>query len=109
MSEPVVLTESRGRVGLITFNRPAQMNALNSAVMDALGAALLAFDADDGIGAIVITGNAKAFAAGADITEMAEFSYSDVYNTQFITSNWETIRRGRKPVLAAVAGGALGG
>ncbi|WP_234730032.1 enoyl-CoA hydratase [Acidocella facilis] len=109
MSEPVILTENRGRVGLITFNRPAQMNALNSAVMDALGAALLAFDADEGIGAIVITGNTKAFAAGADIAEMAEFSYSDVYNTQFITRNWEIIRRVRKPVLAAVAGVALGG
>jgi len=109
MAEMPVLTETRGRVGLITLNRPAQMNALNDALMDALGIALLAFDADEGIGTIVITGNAKAFAAGADIAEMAAYSYSDVYRDEFITRNWETIRRVRKPVLAAVAGVALGG
>ncbi|MDR3505877.1 MAG: enoyl-CoA hydratase [Acidocella sp.] len=107
MSEVLVRTE--GRVGVITLNRPAQMNALNSALMDALGAALLKFDADQEIGAIVITGNEKAFAAGADIAEMADFSYSDVYANSFITRNWETIRQVRKPVLAAVAGVALGG
>ncbi|MBB5372267.1 enoyl-CoA hydratase [Acidocella aromatica] len=107
MSEVLVRTE--GRVGVITLNRPAQMNALNSALMDALGAALLKFDADPEIGAIVITGNEKAFAAGADIAEMADFSYSDVYANSFITRNWETIRQIRKPVLAAVAGVALGG
>jgi enoyl-CoA hydratase len=109
MAEMPVLTETRGRVGLITLNRPAQMNALNDALMDALGTALLAFDADEGIGAIVITGNTKAFAAGADIAEMAVYSYSNVYRDEFITRNWETIRRVRKPVLAAVAGMALGG
>jgi cyclohex-1-ene-1-carboxyl-CoA hydratase len=77
--------------------------------MDALGAALLAFDGDDGIGAIVITGGAKAFAAGADIAAMADWTYMDVYRTDFITRNWETIRRVRKPVIAAVAGFAMGG
>ena len=94
---------------MITLNRPKQMNALNDALMDALGAALLAFDADEGIGAIVITGNAKAFAAGADIAAMADWSYMDVYRSEFITRNWETIRRVRKPVIAAVAGFAMGG
>jgi enoyl-CoA hydratase len=77
--------------------------------MDELGAALLAFDADDGIGCIVITGSEKAFAAGADIAAMAKYSYMDVHRNEFITRNWETIRRVRKPVIAAVAGFALGG
>jgi cyclohex-1-ene-1-carboxyl-CoA hydratase len=104
-----ILTESRGRVGLITLNRPKQLNALNDALMDALGHALLAFDADEAIGAIVITGGAKAFAAGADIAVMADWSYMDVYRSDFITRNWETIRRVRKPVIAAVAGFAMGG
>ena len=109
MSDQPILTESLGRVGLITLNRPRQMNALNDALMDALGAALLAFDADDGIGAIVVAGNAKAFAAGADISVMADWTAAQVAHEQFITRNWETIRRVRKPVLAAVAGLALGG
>ena len=104
-----ILTETRGRVGLITLNRPQQLNALNDALMDALGQALLVFDADETIGAIVITGSAKAFAAGADIAAMADWSYMDVYRSDFITRNWETIRRVRKPVLAAVAGFAMGG
>ena len=104
-----LLTETVGRVGVIALNRPQQLNALNDALMDALGQALLAFDADDGIGAIVITGSAKAFAAGADIAAMAEWSYMDVYRSDFITRNWETIRRVRKPVIAAVAGYAMGG
>jgi cyclohex-1-ene-1-carboxyl-CoA hydratase len=104
-----ILTETRGRVGLITLNRPQQLNALNDALMDALGQALLAFDADDGIGVIVITGSAKAFAAGADIAAMADWTYMDVYRSDFITRNWETIRRVRKPVIAAVAGFAMGG
>ena len=104
-----VLTQQLGRVGLITLNRPAQLNALNDALMDALGAALLAFDADDGVGAIVISGGARAFAAGADIAAMADWSYMDVYRSEFITRNWETIRRVRKPVIAAVAGFAMGG
>ncbi len=104
-----LLTETVGRVGVITLNRPQQLNALNDALMDALGEALLAFDADDRIGAIVITGSAKAFAAGADIAAMADWTYMDVYRGEFITRNWETIRRVRKPVIAAVAGFAMGG
>ncbi|MBH2010488.1 MAG: enoyl-CoA hydratase [Xanthomonadaceae bacterium] len=110
MKEPhPILTEVRGRVGVITLNRPGQLNALNDALMDALGDALLAFDRDDAIGAIVITGSPKAFAAGADIAAMADWTYMDVYQGDFITRNWETIRRVRKPVIAAVAGFAMGG
>ena len=104
-----ILVETRGRVGLVTLNRPKQLNALNDALMNELGAALAAFDADDGIGAIVITGNAKAFAAGADIGAMATWSYMDVYRSDYITRNWETLRSIRKPVIAAVGGFALGG
>ena len=104
-----VLVERIGRVGLVTLNRPQQLNALNDALMDALGEALLSLDTDDGIGALVITGGAKVFAAGADIAAMADWSYMDVYRSDFITRNWETIRRVRKPVIAAVAGFALGG
>jgi cyclohex-1-ene-1-carboxyl-CoA hydratase len=109
MDEQPVVVETVGRVGVITLNRPQQMNALNDALMDALGVALLRFDADEGIGAIVITGDAQAFAAGADIAAMAGWSYMDVYRSDFITRNWETLRRVRKPVIAAVAGFALGG
>ena len=109
MSESFVLVETRGRVGLLTLNRPKALNALNDALMDELGAALLAFDADDGIGAIVITGSEKAFAAGADIGAMKDWTYMDVYGSDYITRNWETLRRVRKPVIAAVAGYALGG
>ena len=109
MSEAVVRVETRGRVGLLTLNRPQALNALNDQLMDELGAALTAFDADDGIGAIVITGSEKAFAAGADISAMKSWSYMDVYRSDYITRNWETLRRVRKPVIAAVAGYALGG
>ena len=108
MSEPLVLVERRDRVGLLRFNRPRQLNALNDAVMDALGAALLELDGDEAIGAIVITGNEKAFAAGADIGAMADWTYMDVHRSDYISRNWETIRRVRKPVIAAVAGYALG-
>ena len=108
-TETPLLTETVGRVGVITLNRPRQLNALNDALMDALGQALLAFDADEAIGAIVITGGARVFAAGADIAVMADWSYMDVYRSDFITRNWETIRRVRKPVIAAVAGFAMGG
>ncbi|MDR5744002.1 enoyl-CoA hydratase [Caballeronia sp. LZ029] len=104
-----LLVETRGRVGLITLNRPKALNALNDALMDELGAALKAFDADEGIGAIVLTGSEKAFAAGADIGMMASYSYMDVYKGDYITRNWETIRTIRKPIIAAVAGFALGG
>ncbi len=109
MSEALVLVETRGRVGLLTLNRPKQLNALNDALMEELGAALLAFDASDDIGCIVITGSEKAFAAGADIGAMKDWSYMDVYLTEYIGRNWETLRRVRKPVIAAVAGYALGG
>ncbi len=104
-----ILVENRGRVGLVTLNRPKALNALNDALMDELGAALTAFDQDEGIGCIVITGSERAFAAGADIGMMAKYSYMDVYKGEYITRNWETIRRIRKPVIAAVAGYALGG
>ena len=108
-----ILTDVRGsgarKTGLITLNRPKQLNALNDALMDELGAALKAFDADAAIGCIVITGSEKAFAAGADIAAMAKFTLTDTYGADFITRNWETIRGVRKPVIAAVAGFALGG
>ena len=109
MDAQPILVSRQGRVGIITLNRPAQLNALNDALMDALGEALLQFDADEGVGAIVITGSDKAFAAGADIAVMADWTYMDVYRDQFITRNWETIRQVRKPVIAAVAGYAMGG
>ncbi|MBX6320142.1 enoyl-CoA hydratase [Pigmentiphaga sp.] len=109
MSEALVLVERRGRVGLLTLNRPKALNALNDALMDELGAALLAFDADPEIGAMIITGSEKAFAAGADIGAMKDWSYMDVYGSDYITRNWETLRKIRKPVIAAVAGYALGG
>jgi enoyl-CoA hydratase len=109
MSESLVLTDTRGRVGLITLNRPKALNALNDALMDELGAALLAFDANEDIGAIVITGSDKAFAAGADIGAMKDWTYMDVFGADYITRNWETIRKVRKPVIGAVAGYALGG
>ncbi|WP_296663116.1 enoyl-CoA hydratase [Paraburkholderia sp.] len=104
-----ILVETRGKVGLITLNRPKALNALNDALMDELGAALKSFDADDEIGSIVITGSEKAFAAGADISMMASYTFMDVYKGDYITRNWETIRSIRKPVIAAVAGFALGG
>ena len=113
MTEALILTELRGsgerRTGLVTLNRPKQLNALNDALMDQLGAALLAWDADDSIGCIVVTGSEKAFAAGADIGAMAEQTFMDAYRGNFITRNWEAIRQVRKPVIAAVAGFALGG
>jgi enoyl-CoA hydratase len=113
MNDPLILTEVRGegerRTGLVTLNRPQQLNALNDALMDVLGAALRAFDADDNIGCIVITGGVKAFAAGADIGGMAGLDYMDAYKGNVITRNWEAVREVRKPVIAAVAGFALGG
>lgn len=104
-----ILVETRDKVGLIQLNRPKALNALNDQLMDELGDALLKFDADKNIGCIVITGNEKAFAAGADIGAMAKYTYMDVYNGEYITRNWEHIRRVRKPIIAAVAGYALGG
>ncbi len=98
-----------GKVGIVTLNRPKALNALNGELMDELGAALQAFDSDEDIGCMVITGSEKAFAAGADISAMAKFTFTDVYKEDFITRNWETIRSIRKPVIAAVSGFALGG
>jgi enoyl-CoA hydratase len=113
MSYETILVETRGsgerRVGLITLNRPKQLNALNDALMDELGAALKAYDADPAIGCIVITGSDKAFAAGADIGGLARHDFASAYGEDLITRNWETIRGVRKPVIAAVAGFALGG
>jgi enoyl-CoA hydratase len=104
-----ILTETRGKVGLITLNRPKAMNALSPELMRELGNALDAFAADDNVGAIVITGSEKAFAAGADIKAMKDWGYMDVYLSDYITAEWETVNRIRKPVIAAVAGYALGG
>jgi len=98
-----------GQVGVITLNRPKQLNALNSQLMVELGQALKAFDADPAIGCMVITGSEKSFAAGADIGAMASYSFADVYRDDYITRDWETIRSIRKPVIAAVSGFALGG
>ena len=103
-----VRTEA-GKVGIVTLNRPKQLNALNEQLMDELGAALKAFDADEAIGCIIVTGSEKAFAAGADIGAMATYGFADVYKGDFITRNWETIRSVRKPVIAAVSGFCLGG
>jgi enoyl-CoA hydratase len=109
MAYELILAETRGKVGVITLNRPRQMNALNAQLMQELADAMYAFDADDGIGAIVITGNEKAFAAGADIVAMKDWDFIDVYKADYITRDWEHIRKIRKPVIAAVAGFALGG
>jgi enoyl-CoA hydratase len=104
-----LLVETRGRVGVITLHRPEALNALNHQLTSELTAALKHFDADDGVGAIVLTGHGKAFAAGADIKEMAPKSFADVYGEDFITATWEELTRTRKPVIAAVNGFALGG
>ena len=104
-----ILTQTEGKVALITLNRPHVLNALNDELMDELGDALLCFDADDAIACIVITGSEKAFAAGADISKMAQYDFQDTYRNNFITRNWETICKVRKPVIAAVSGFALGG
>ena len=105
----LITVRTEGRVGVITLNRPKQLNALNDQLMTELGAALQAFDADEGIGCMIITGSEKAFAAGADIGAMATYTFADVYKGDYITRNWETIRSVRKPVIAAVSGLALGG
>ena len=109
MAYEFILAETRGKVGVITLNRPKQMNALNPQLMQELAAAMYGFDADDGVGAIVITGNEKAFAAGADIVAMKDWDFIEVYRSDYITRDWEHIRKIRKPVIAAVAGYALGG
>jgi enoyl-CoA hydratase len=108
MAYETVVVETRGRVGLIRLNRPAALNALNAQLIGELSQALDAFEADAGVGCIVITGNDKAFAAGADIKEMQSKTYMDAYKEDFI-SKWDRLARVRKPVVAAVAGFALGG
>jgi enoyl-CoA hydratase len=106
--ELITVRTEADKVGVITLNRPKQLNALNDRLMDELGAALKAFDADPAIGCMIITGSEKAFAAGADIVAMASLSFVDAYKNDFITRNWEQILRVRKPVIAAVSGFALG-
>lgn len=104
-----IVVETKEKVGIITLNRPKALNALNDQLMDELGLALKTFDKDEAIGCIVITGSEKAFAAGADIGAMANYTYMDAYKNDYVTRNWEQIRQIRKPVIAAVAGYALGG
>jgi enoyl-CoA hydratase len=113
MTFETIITSTQGpdtrRVGIVTLNRPKQLNALNDQLMDELGTALKAFDADDSIGCMILTGSEKAFAAGADIGAMASYGFADAYGKDFITRNWEQIRGIRNPVSAAVSGFALGG
>src|SRR6267154_516199 len=109
MAYEMILVETRGRVGLATLNRPKALNALNDALLNELGDALAKFDADEGIGAMVVTGSEKAFAAGADIGAMKDWGYMDVYKGEYITRNWERMKSIRKPIIAAVASYALGG
>jgi len=107
--ELITVRVEAAKVGIITLNRPKQLNALNDQLMTELGAALQAFDANEAIACMILTGSEKAFAAGADIGGMAKYSFADVYKGDFITRNWEAIRTIRKPVIAAVSGFALGG
>ncbi|MCY4753440.1 enoyl-CoA hydratase [Pelomonas aquatica] len=113
MSYECIITAVHGdgprKTGLITLNRPKALNALNDQLMDEMGAALQAFDADDGIGCIVLTGSERAFAAGADIPTMLPHTFASAFKSGLISKNWETILKVRKPVIAAVAGFALGG
>lgn len=104
-----IIVETRGRVGVITLNRPKALNALSPELMLELSSALDGFESDEAVGCMVITGNDKAFAAGADIKAMKDKTYMDVYRSDFITAEWERVTRCRKPVIAAVAGYALGG
>ncbi len=109
MSYQDIIVDRKARVGIITFNRPKALNALCDSLVAELGAALDELESDSGIGAIVITGSEKAFAAGADIKEIKDRTFVDVYQSDFITRGWERIGQCRKPVIAAVAGYALGG
>ena len=104
-----IIVETRGKVGVVTLNRPQALNALSPELMRELAAALDAFESDDNVGCMIVSGSDKAFAAGADIKAMKEKSYMDVFKEDFITAEWERISRCRKPVIAAVAGYALGG
>src|SRR6266511_4486434 len=108
MSSETIIVERRGRVGIVRLNRPQALNALNVTLMDELLGAVEAFDADAGVGCILLTGSDKAFAAGADIKEMADKSYNDASMSNWAGS-WDPVARARKPVVAAVAGYALGG
>jgi enoyl-CoA hydratase len=108
MAYETILVETRGKVGLITLNRPKALNALNTQLMHDVLAALAAFEADATIGAIVVTGSERAFAAGADIKEMQSKLYADAYLEDFF-AGWDAATRARKPIIAAVAGYALGG
>ena len=109
MAYETILTETRGPVALITLNRPKALNALSAQLVKELSDALDGFEADDAIGAIVLTGSERAFAAGADIKEMQDKTYMEAYLQDFITVNWERVSKCRKPTIAAVAGFALGG
>ena len=109
MAYEMILIETRGNVGLITLNRPKALNALCDALIGELAQALDAYEADEAIGAIVVTGSEKAFAAGADIKEMKGRGFVDVYTKDFITKGWTRLAACRKPVIAAVSGYALGG
>ena len=104
-----ILVATHGKVGVITLNRPKALNALSDGLFDDVGLALDGFEADESIGCIVITGSDKAFAAGADISGMKDYGYMDAYKANFITKNWDRVARCRKPLIAAVAGFALGG
>ena len=108
MSYETILVDREERVGIITLNRPQALNALNTQVMNEVTSAAAEFDADPGIGAIIVTGNAKAFAAGADIKEMASLSFSEVFDADFFAA-WSRLAAVRTPTIAAVAGYALGG
>jgi enoyl-CoA hydratase len=108
MSYETLIVETRGRVGIIRLNRPQALNALNNALFIELTRAVVAFEADDGIGCLLLTGSEKAFAAGADIKEMADKSYADASKSNW-AGNWDPVAHARKPVVAAVAGYALGG
>jgi len=105
----MVKTEVRGRVALITLDRPKALNALSNELIDELAELMRKFDADEEIGAMVLTGSEKAFAAGADISAMQGWSYMDVYKQDYLGGNWESLKRIRKPIIAAVSGYALGG
>lgn len=108
MSDTIIIT-TEGRVGLITLNRPEALNALNRELTGAISAAAAAFDADPEIGAIVVTGSDRAFAAGADIKEIKDKTFAEVWDEQFVTATWEGLTRVRKPTIAAVSGHAIGG
>ncbi|MDO5706474.1 MAG: enoyl-CoA hydratase-related protein [Paracoccus sp. (in: a-proteobacteria)] len=104
-----IIVSSKGRVGIITLNRPKALNALNAQITAEISAAAMAFDADPAIGAIVVTGSDRAFAAGADIKEIKDKTFAEVLDENFITATWEGLMRVRKPTIAAVSGHALGG